>query len=184
MSTRPHHQPLGRQLSGTARAVSRAFDAALAGVGGSLPTWSVLLTLKSNPGASQREIAAGVGIQGATLTHHLNAMESAGLLTRRRDPANRRVHVVELTETGEEAFLRMRTAAGGFDRRLHTGLDADDTAQLSRLLTRLRANVDDGAADTSHDGLHPDEVAVATPTDDSRHSGRRPPVGPGMRRIG
>jgi len=107
-----------RQLASTARAVSRAFDQALTAAGGSLPTWLVLLTLQTQQVANQRELAAGVGIQGATLTHHLNTMETTGLLTRRREPANRRVHLVELTERGEAAFHRMRKAAAGFDQQL------------------------------------------------------------------
>lgn len=140
---RPHLDPvIGRQLASTARAVSRAFDRQLAAAGGSLPTWLVLLTLKTQQVANQRELAAGVGIQGATLTHHLNGMEQAGLLTRRRDPANRRVHLVELTEQGDAAFRRMRQAASGFDQQLRAGLDADEIGRLSELLTRLRDNID------------------------------------------
>lgn len=140
---RPDLDPvIGRQLASTARAVSRAFDRQLAAAGGSLPTWLVLLTLKTQQVANQRELAAGVGIQGATLTHHLNGMEEAGLLTRRRDPTNRRVHLVELTEQGDAAFHRMREAASGFDQQLRDGLDADEIARLSELLTRLRDNID------------------------------------------
>ncbi len=141
MPRRPQDLAIGRQLAGTARAVSRAFDQSLTAAGGSLPTWLVLLTLQTQQVANQRELAAGVGIQGATLTHHLNGMETAGLLTRRRDPANRRVHLVELTERGEAAFHRMREAAAGFDQRLRAGLDADEIAHLSQLLTRLHDNV-------------------------------------------
>ncbi len=118
MSRRPQDQAIGRPPASTARAVSRAFDQSLAAAGGSLPTWLVLLTLQTQQVADQRELAAGVGIQGATLTHHLNVMETAGLLTRRRDPANRRVHLVELSERGEAAFHRMREAAAGFDQQL------------------------------------------------------------------
>ncbi|MGH9057132.1 MAG: MarR family winged helix-turn-helix transcriptional regulator, partial [Acidimicrobiales bacterium] len=65
--------------------VSRAFDDALAEAGGSLPVWLVLLNLKINPSASQRELAEAVGVREATVTHHLNAMENDGLVTRRRD---------------------------------------------------------------------------------------------------
>lgn len=141
MSTRPAGRPIGMQLTATGRAVGRAFDEALVEAGGSLSTWLVLMSLKRRPVASQRELAAAVGIQGATLTHHLNAMESAGLLTRRRDPANRRIHVVELTEHGEAAFQRMRAVAVAFDRRLRTGMDADDIERLSQLLGRLHDNI-------------------------------------------
>ena len=137
----PAGPPIGLHLTGTARAVSRAFDDALAAAGGTVPTWLVLMSLKRRPVANQRELAAAVGIQGATLTHHLNAMESAGLVTRRRDPANRRVHLVELTEQGEAAFHRLRHAAVAFDRRLRTGLDDDEVERLRVLLGRLQANV-------------------------------------------
>ncbi|TIT29469.1 MAG: winged helix-turn-helix transcriptional regulator, partial [Mesorhizobium sp.] len=86
--------PVGMNLARTAKAVAQAFDAALVEAGGTLPVWLTLLSVKSKELANQRELAGMIGIQGATLTHHLNAMEAQGLLTRRRDPQNRRVHQV------------------------------------------------------------------------------------------
>ena len=138
---RPAQTPIGMELAGVARDVGRAFDAALAGAGGSRPMWLVLLSLKSRPTANQRELAAAVGIQDATLTHHLNGMEADGLLTRRRDPANRRVHLVELTEAGHAAFRRLRTVAQHYDTRLRTGFSDADLDTLRGLLARLRDNV-------------------------------------------
>ena len=140
----PLRPPLGRHLAGVSRAVSRAFDEVLAEAGGSLPVWLVLISLKSAQRASQRELAEAVGIQGATLTHHLNAMESAGLVTRRRDPANRRLHLVELTPAGDALFVRLRDAATAFDQRLRAGLSDRELGQLEALLTRLRDNVESG----------------------------------------
>lgn len=141
---RPAHPPLGLHLTRVARTVSRAFDETLAEAGGSLPVWLVLISLKSRQLASQRELAEAVGIQGATLTHHLDTMESAGLVTRRRDPANRRLHLVDLTPDGDALFLRLRDAATAFDRRLRAGLSEGDVDQLEALLTRLRDNVSGG----------------------------------------
>ena len=138
---RPAQTPIGLELAGVARDVGRAFDAALARAGGSRPMWLVLLSLKARPTANQRELAAAVGIQDATLTHHLNGMEADGLLTRRRDPANRRVHVVELTEAGDAAFHRLRTVAQHYDTRLRTGLSEAELDTLRTLLGRLRDNV-------------------------------------------
>ena len=142
--SRPVHQPLGLHLTRISRTVSRAFDDTLAEAGGSLPVWLVLISLKSRQLASQRELAEAVGIQGATLTHHLDTMESAGLVTRRRDPANRRMHLVELTPAGEALFLRLRDAAVAFDRRLRGGLSEGEVSQFEALLTRLRDNVSGG----------------------------------------
>jgi MarR family transcriptional regulator, transcriptional regulator for hemolysin len=145
----PDHRPIGIVLSRTARAVSRAFDARLAEAGGSLPVWLILLALRTSEIPNQRELAEAVGIQGATLTHHLNGMEADGLLTRRRDPRNRRVHLVELTPAGEELFGRLRSAAVAHDALLRTGLSGDEVARLEELLTRLHTNVA-GAPDAWH----------------------------------
>ncbi len=138
---RPARIPIGLQLTQAARAVGRAFDDALAEAGGSLPTWVVILSLKTRNLASQRDLADAVGIREATLTHHLAGMESSGLISRRRDPANRRVQVVELTPNGEAAFARLRTVAMAFDRQLRRGLSDEEITEFESLLGRLAANV-------------------------------------------
>jgi MarR family transcriptional regulator for hemolysin len=136
----PFPVPIGLRLSQASRAVERAFDAALAQAGGSLPVWLILLNLKARRPANQRELAEAVGITGATLTHHLSAMDAQGLVARTRDDANRRVQVVTLTEAGEAAFLRLRGAAIAFDARLRAGFGDADLATLDAHLQRLAAN--------------------------------------------
>ncbi|RUV67935.1 MAG: MarR family transcriptional regulator [Mesorhizobium sp.] len=133
--------PVGMNLARTAKLVAQSFDAALVEAGGTLPVWVTLLSIKSRELANQRELAGMIGIQGATLTHHLNAMETQGLLTRRRDPINRRVHQVELTEAGEAMFEKLRTAALAFDKRLRVGLSDQRLAEFAEVLAALRANV-------------------------------------------
>jgi MarR family transcriptional regulator for hemolysin len=137
----PFPLPLGLRLNQTARVVERAFDEALAKAGGTFPVWLVLLNLKIHRPANQKKLAEFVGISEATLTHHLNAMDGSGLISRTRDAANRRVQVVALTEAGEAAFLRLRDAAVAFDARLRLGLADADEAQLRALLGRLAVNV-------------------------------------------
>jgi MarR family transcriptional regulator, transcriptional regulator for hemolysin len=141
---RPARTPIGLELARAARTVSRAFDNALAEAGGSLPVWLVLLNLKTRQVSSQRELAEAVGVREATLTHHLNAMDTQGLVTRTRDPANRRIHVVELTPAGEAAFIRLAEAATTFDRRLRDGLNDADLDVLATVLGRLAGNVAGG----------------------------------------
>lgn len=139
----PATAPIGVVLARTAKTAGRAFDQALAAAGGSQPVWQILISLKTRPVANQRELADAVGIQGATLTHHLNGMETAGLVTRRRDPDNRRVHLVTLTPEGEQLFLRLASAAIAHDERMRKGLSDAEIAQLADLLHRLAANVTD-----------------------------------------
>ncbi len=155
MSRRPSGPPIWIILSNAARDVSRAFDTALAQAGGSRPIWLILMSLKGRRIASQRELAAMVGIEGATLSHHLNAMEDDGLITRRRDPANRRVHIVELTVQGEAAFQGMLGTVIGFDRRLRDGLSDNEIADLARSLERMRANVAGAAIQDGADRSSP-----------------------------
>ena len=140
---RPARTPIGLELARVARTVSRAFDDALTEAGGSLPVWLVLLNLKTRQLSSQRDLAEAVGVREATLTHHLNAMDSQGLVTRTRDPANRRVHVVELTPAGEAAFIRLAEAATAFDRKLRDGLTDADLDGLVAQLGQLASNVAD-----------------------------------------
>ena len=137
----PTQPPIGLQLARAARIVRRAFDEELAEAGGSLPVWLVLLNLKIRPPANQRELAEAVGVREATLTHHLNVMETERLITRTRDTSNRRIHVVKLTETGEELFQRLRKAAMAFDRRLRAEITDEEVANLEAALDRLVRNV-------------------------------------------
>ena len=136
----PFPLPIGLRLTQTARAVERAFDEALGAAGGTLPVWLILLNLKIHKPANQRELADAVGVREATLTHHLNAMDARGLVTRTREPSNRRVQVVALTEAGEAAFVRLREAAMAFDATLRVGLADADLETLSALLGHLAAN--------------------------------------------
>ncbi len=150
---RPARMPVGLQLTQAAKAIGRSFDDALTEAGGSLPTWLVILSLKTRNLASQRELADAVGIREATLTHHLAAMESSGLISRRRDPANRRVQVVELTPGGEAAFVRLRAVAMAFDRQLRRGFSDEEITEFEVLLGRFAANVGAEASAPAWGGL-------------------------------
>jgi len=133
-------QPIGVLVTQAAKTLSRSFDAALAERGGSLPSWLVLLSLTGGEHRSQRSIAADVGIEGPTLTHHLNRMEADGLVTRARDPLNRRAHLVALTGDGRAAFHSLLGTVIGFDERLRAGFSDAELAMLRDLLHRLTAN--------------------------------------------
>ena len=141
---RPHQPPGGLAVARVARTLTRAFEDALAAAGGSQSVWLVLLQLKINPGATQRDLAEALELREATMPHHLSGMERDGLVTRRRDPANRRVHQIELSEQGEQAFHRLRGAATEFDERLRAGIPPERLTELGDTLSMLAANVQRG----------------------------------------
>jgi MarR family transcriptional regulator for hemolysin len=134
--------PIGLRLARTARTVSQEFERAMADAGGSASTWQVLLLVKTQQWGNQSQMAEALGITGATLTHHLNAMEKHGLVHRWREESNRRVQQVALTQDGEAMFERLRGAAMAHDARLREGFSEEELAQLASLLDRLKASVD------------------------------------------
>ena len=146
---RPSGPPVGLQLARTAKTVSRAFNDALAGAGGSLPLWLVLTSLKEEPRRTQLDLARAVGIEGPTLTRHLDGFERAGLVERRRGSDDRRAVRVELTAAGERMFETLLVAVIAFNRQLTTGLGDPELKRLQHTLARLEANVHAGSPATA-----------------------------------
>lgn len=133
--------PIGLQLARVSKSVGRAFNDALAEVGGSLPVWLILTTLRSEAHPSQQQLARAVGIEGPTLTRHLDQLEAADLVRRVPQPDDRRAVRVEPTEAGLALHARMLEVVIAFNRRLTTGLAQDDLERLRVLLETLEANV-------------------------------------------
>ena len=97
----------------TSKLVGTAFNAALAEQGGSVPVWLILSSLKHGRWTTQLDLARSLGIEGPTLTRHLDNLEAGRLgrpaAFRRRPPCG----PVELTAAGEESYERL---LGGRDR--------------------------------------------------------------------
>lgn len=90
------------------------------------------------PGAmSQRELAAVMEIDPSQLVAILNELESEGLAERRRDPADRRRHIVEITAAGSEALERVDSAVSAAERELFGDLTEAEQAVLRGLLDRV-----------------------------------------------
>jgi MarR family transcriptional regulator for hemolysin len=135
--------PIGLRLTRTARAATTAFERAMAEAGSSPSTWQVLLLVRSEQWGTQSAMAEAMGVTGATLTHHLNGLEAAGLVRRWREDDNRRVQRVALTDAGAELFDRLRGVALAHDERLRSNLTEDEVATLAELLDKLRSGLDD-----------------------------------------
>ena len=142
MPAPPVFPPIGLRLSRTAHAVSQAFERAMAEAGGSASSWQVLLLVRSEQWGTQSKLAEAMGVSGATVTHHLNALEAQGLVRRWRDDTNRRVQRVELTDEGAALFERLRAVAMTHDARLRSQLSDAEAVQLGELLDKLRAGLD------------------------------------------
>src|SRR5262249_41499074 len=122
--------------------VSTAFDRALAQAGGSASAWQGLVLVRSGQWGTQSEMARAMGITGATLTHHLNALESQGLGRRWREGGNRRAQQGARTEAGAAFFDRLGGVALEHDERLRASLSERETEQLAGLLEKLRMGIE------------------------------------------
>jgi MarR family transcriptional regulator for hemolysin len=121
--------------------VSRAFNDALLAEGGSVPVWLILSSLGDAPPASQHELARLVGIEGPTLTRHLDQLEAADLVRRTADPDDRRAVRVAPTDAGRELHAKLLAVVIAFNRRLTAGLTQSELDAVRDSLAALEANV-------------------------------------------
>jgi MarR family transcriptional regulator for hemolysin len=98
-------------------------------------------SLEARQWRTQHELAETIGIEGPTLTRHLDGLEDAGLVQRIRDPHDRRAISVELTDAGHAAYAKMREAVITFTSRLEAGFSKRELDELHELLGRLAENV-------------------------------------------
>ena len=101
-----------------------------------------LNALKSEPRRTQLDLANAVGIEGPTLTRHLDGIEQAGLVRRQRGTLDRRAVQVELTRAGHTLHGRLLKAVISFNQQLRAGLSDEDVETLRSLLRQLRDNAE------------------------------------------
>ena len=98
-----------------------------------------LLGLLHDRGAmTQRELGALMDVDPSILVTLLNPLEADGYLSRERDPADRRRHVVTLTRAGERQLERAAQAQRDAEDELFAGLTRTQREQLRALLLVLR----------------------------------------------
>jgi DNA-binding MarR family transcriptional regulator len=86
----------------------------------------------------QRELGQLMEIDPSILVTLLNPLEAEGLLSRRRDPVDRRRHLVTLTSRGERRLAAAARAQREAEDELFAGLDERQRDELRVLLTALK----------------------------------------------
>ena len=92
--------------------------------------------VRDHDGAPQQELAEALCMDANNVVLLLNELEDLGHVTRRRDPVDRRRHLVELTQAGRRALMDAERAQETIEDEVLQALDAGERATLWRLLTR------------------------------------------------
>ena len=81
----------------------------------------------------------------------MNPLEAEGLLSRRRDPLDRRRHLVRLTDRGERRLAAAARAQSEAEEELFAGLDEGQREQLRMLLVALKHSLSADCATPTED---------------------------------
>jgi DNA-binding MarR family transcriptional regulator len=148
-----HPDPLAAEalltLLATARRIGEQFEANMARRGLSMARFAVLLRLwrTADHSAPMHELAEWCNVSPRNITGLVDGLQTAGLVVRTSDPADRRVTVVRLSADGAALIDEAAHAHFATQAKLGQSLDDTDRRQLIDLCVRLAR----GAGDTQPD---------------------------------
>lgn len=103
------------------------------------PQTGLLRAIAQQPGRSQQALAKHLDTAATRLVALVDGLEQRGLVERRRNPTDRRLYAVHLTEAGESLIADIADIAREHDDTLFTALEPDEHRQLRDLLARVAA---------------------------------------------
>jgi DNA-binding MarR family transcriptional regulator len=103
--------------------------------------YQALGLLRQDGPRAQQALGEAMGVDPSILVTLLNPLEQQGLLTRRRDPADRRRHIVAITRAGEARFDEAEQIYDAAQEQLLSALGQDQRAQLQGLLLELERSL-------------------------------------------
>ena len=133
----PHWAPTaGMLLLKIGKAAERRFEKALKPSGLTPRHLGVLFEVQARP-TRQQALIETIGVDPSKLVGLLNDLEADGLIVRKRDPEDRRRHIVEVSAKGSARLEDAKKVAATVEEELLAGLDADQRAELLVLLAQV-----------------------------------------------
>jgi len=121
-------------LAKLSKAVYRKTEEALPGL--SVKEYMALSNLDER-GVPQARLAESLHMDENNLVLLLNGLEEAGSIARRRDPDDRRRHIVEITPGGKKVLERAERGMAKLEEELLAALNPSERATLKQLVRRV-----------------------------------------------
>src|ERR1700741_960753 len=99
--------------------------------------YMVLGYIRDHPGTTQQELESALFMDANSVVLILNELEAAQFSIRRRDPLDRRRHIVELTAAGRRALERADKARESLEEEVLVGFSAAARERLKGLLQKV-----------------------------------------------
>ncbi len=99
--------------------------------------YAMLVLLAEEGPLSQVKLGQRLHIDRTTVVFLVDELEQNGLLERRRDPADRRIHAVTLTERGRQVVVQANSRMRSAEEAFLEPLSDAERDQLRALLLRL-----------------------------------------------
>ncbi len=98
---------------------------------------AALIELRDHGELTQQSLCGRLHVDPTNLVAILNELEQRGLATRRRDPQDRRRHIVEVSKKGLAIIDRAAEVMDGVERELLRGLDHGEREELEAALAAV-----------------------------------------------
>ncbi len=116
--------------------------AAFEGTGLSAFHYAVLALLDEDPRETQAQIADALNYDRSLIVRLLDELEDRELVVRKRDPEDRRRHVVKMTAEGRKMLGELRAIVQGLEDDFLSPLDPAEQETLHALLAKLTVHHD------------------------------------------
>ncbi|MFL6672589.1 MAG: MarR family winged helix-turn-helix transcriptional regulator [Massilia sp.] len=147
MSTLPDstvRERFAAALHASARSWRLGLDARLKDLGVGQSGWlAIAMIAKSASPLSQRALAGLLGVEGPSVVAMVDRLEQAGLVLRAPCPSDRRVKLLQLTDSGRALYAKVRVQADAFRASVLDGVDPAALEAATVLLDALRARIEE-----------------------------------------
>jgi len=101
------------------------------------PQTGLLRAVSATPGQSQQALARQLGTPPSRLVALIDDLDERGVLERRRNPEDRRLHALYVTDVGAALLRKIGQVARAHDDAVCAGLEPAERTQLRVLLARI-----------------------------------------------